>query len=246
MKIKHLIPVLLLAVLVPSPGQAAPYLIGVFPDNYLHPLDGNPTEKIMDIIGDPKFNLIEYRVWGDRSGPGWVRIDILTGGVTGEGTRVTDAALGDLFIDTGLNGDFDLGVVLRSHNQLPFFTSMGIEDSVLQKGDVYLPTSFRLSDAYYDPFSYAFGENELATGFGGVIGTAAVTYDGSGGITVAFQKDGLDPENLRLYVAWNCANDVMETTTQVPEPPALALMSLALLGLVAVPRMALIRERIRR
>ena len=234
MKIRGIVLVFLIALLLPTVAQAGPYLVGSFQDNYLHPLDGNLAERGLDIIGEANFDLVEYRIWGDHSVPGWVQIDILTAGVTGEGTRVTGAALGDLFLDTRLNGDFDLAVALRTHNQLPFFTSMAIEDSLIQKEDIYLPTSYRLSDAYYDPAFYAFGENEIVTGFGGVVGKAEITYDGAGGITVTFQKDGLDPENLRLHLAWNCANDVMETTTQVPEPSALLLMGLGGFGLVVV------------
>jgi hypothetical protein len=236
MKFRRLILAFLVALLLPSLAQSSPFLVGTFPDNYLHPLDGNIGERNVDVIGISDFNLIEYRLWGDRSVPGWIQIDIRTAGVTGEATRVTDAALGDLFFDTQLDGNFDLAVALRTHQQSPYFTSMGIEDNIIQKGDIFLPASYRLSDAYYDPSFWYFGDNEIVTGLGGVLGKADVAYDGAGIITVAFQKDGLDPENLRLHLGWTCGNEVMDNTTQVPEPSTLLLLGSGIFGMAVMRR----------
>lgn len=214
-------------------SQAAP----MFVDNYLHPLDINPDQRGIDIIGgNPPFEIYGYDIFGGGS-----QIRIYTDWNLGLTGTYNGARLGDVFIYTNQG---IVAVALRDHS---YTASNGnfIDEGSFSAGDVFRATSFRTSDYYFDPVfglvgkaSYGqYGDHEIVlANAGDLLPFKAAVSNFWGGIGNSYIDIVFDQAYFgeMLYVSFTqtCANDVMK----VPEPGMLILLGSGILGLGIVAR----------
>lgn len=193
-------------------------------DTYLHP-NGPPYYVNRDIIGsNPPFEIYGSR-WTDSA-----TLEIWWDWNVGLNGQVSNSRLGDVFLR--LNSGEMIAVALRNH-----VASYDFGDTTAQ-GSVFYAETLRTSDDYYENLGYTYGLNEVVTATGELVdgASAVINYHwaGTGNSYIQIQFSGLTTGDLQNYlsIAPTCANDIH----RVPEPAALVLLGLSLVGIAVYPR----------
>jgi hypothetical protein len=202
-------------------------------DYYMHPNDVNSSQINVDRIGsDPPFE-----IWGhDWASPGVFRLYLdWTPGYGLNGSWGGQVQLGDLIFYDSSGQKY--AIALRNHTN---------ENDEILMGNVFEVTQERTSDYYFgaggifgQQSTSWYGDNELVTADGNVLGQAAIGFFDGGKkntyITVdlgIFDSLGFDPDTFRF--AYTCANDII--VAPVPEATPLLLVGCGLLCVAVLAR----------
>lgn len=193
-------------------------------DTYLHP-NGPPYYVDKDIIGaNPPFEIYGSR-WTNST-----TLEIWWDWNVGLNGAVSNSRLGDVFLR--LDSGELIAVALRNH-----VASYDFGDTTVQ-GSVFYAETLWTSDDYYGSLGYTYGLNEVVTATGDLVdgASALINYHwaGIGNSYIQIQFSGLTNDDLQNYlsIAPTCANDIHK----VPEPAALVLLGISLVGIAVYPR----------
>ena len=193
-------------------------------DTYLHP-NGPGYYQGQDVIGNnPPFQIYGSR-WTDTS-----TLEIWWDWNQGLDGEYASSRLGDVFLQ--LNSGEMIAVALRSH-----VAGYDFGDTTAQ-GSVFYAQTLWTSDDYYGSLPYTYGWHEVVTATGDLVaGASAVIEDHwtekeKSYILIRFS--GLNNDQLTDYLSISptCANDIHK----VPEPAALVLLGISLVGVAIYPR----------